>query len=477
MSEPTYAADDPRLVESEQRYRAVIENASDMIQSVRADGTFEFVNRAWLDKLGYEPADVPALNIWDIIHQDSVEHCQVFFAKAMSGEQIDSMEAIFRTKDGHPVPVEGSVTSRMLGATVIATHGFFRDISERLRAQELEKRNAELERDRLARYLEKMAALGKLSAGLSHELNNPAAAAQRASDSLAGSLSRRDHACRALGQAGLDAGQWNALEALSARAFEAERGPVDLDPIAREEQETAVEDWLDAQEIANPWDLAPVFVQAGLTEEQLDALAGALPSATVSNALTWLSESLTAQELIAIISNSSRRISDLVSAVKGYSHMDRATEQVVDVHEGLDGTLLILGHRLKNVTVHREYDRSLPPLRVFGNTMNQVWTNIIDNAVDAMDEHGALTIRTRRDRDNLVVEIEDNGSGIAPADLTCIFEPFYTTKPQGVGTGLGLDTAWRIVTEEHGGMITVESEPGRTVFRVSLPLVSTVGPA
>lgn len=468
MSEPTYPADDPRLIESEQRYRAVIDTASDMIQSVRADGTFEFVNRAWLTKLGYEPANVPSLNIWDIIHQDSVEHCQLFFAKAMAGEQIDQMEAIFRTSDGRPVPVEGSVTPRLLGTTVIATHGFFRDISERLRTQELEKRNAELERDQLARYLEKMAALGKLSAGLSHELNNPAAAAQRASGDLAGSLKRRDDACGALGRAALAPAQWDAIDAFLAAATTG--SGIELDPITRDEQESAVEEWLDEHGIANAWDIAPGFVQAGISGVQLDDLSLALPSQTMPDAVAWLSESLVAGELIAVIANSSHRISELVSAVKGYSHMDRATEQIVDIHEGLEGTLLILGHRLKNVAVQREYDHSLPHVRVFGNTMNQVWTNIIDNAVDAMHEDGTLTIRTGREGHSLIVEIQDSGSGIAPEDLACIFEPFFTTKPQGVGTGLGLDTAWRIVTEEHGGMITVESTPGRTVFRVSLPL-------
>jgi signal transduction histidine kinase len=150
--------------------------------------------------------------------------------------------------------------------------------------------------------------------------------------------------------------------------------------------------------------------------------------------------------------------------------MDRATEQVADVHEGIENTLVMLAHRVRDVTIVRDYDRALPPVRAFGNGLNQVWTNIIDNAIDAMDEHGTLTIRTYRAGERVAVELSDSGSGIAEQDLTRIFEPFFTTKPQGSGTGLGLDTAWRIVTEEHGGMIEVESEPGRTTFTVLLPL-------
>ncbi|HET8524168.1 MAG TPA: ATP-binding protein [Thermomicrobiales bacterium] len=472
MSDASTALD-PRLVESEERYRAVIENASDMIQSIRPDGSFEFVNKAWLDKLGFTMEEVPGLIIWDIIHSDSVDHCSLLFTQALNGAPIENMTAIFKTKSGEPVPVEGSVTSRYVGDKIVATHGFFRDISERLRAEELEKQNAKLELEQQARFLEKMAALGKLSAGLSHELNNPAAAAQRASGRLAESMTKRDELMIQLTEAGLQPDHWRAINHVLREVgmAPAERGA--QDPLAVSALETAIEEWLDDHEVDDPWDIAPGFVQAGITVDRLDALAAQLPEDAICPVMVWGSETLTVQELIDIIVRSSHRISELVSAVKGYSHMDRATEQEVDIHEGLDSTLIILGHELKQVTVTRDYDRSIPPVQVFGNTLNQVWTNIIDNAVDATDGRGTITIRTRQQNGNAIVEIADNGTGISPQDITCIFEPFFTTKPQGAGTGLGLDTAWRIVTEEHGGKLEVESEPGHTVFRVTIPLAHT----
>jgi PAS domain S-box-containing protein len=458
-----------RLVESEARYRAFIENASDMIQSVRPDGTFEFVNRAWCERLGYCEEDLPRLTIWDIVYPESRPHCQQLFHLVMQGQTLKHVEATFVTKDGCPFPVEGDATPRMVDGAIVATHSFFRDVSERNRARDLERRNEQLERERHARYLEKMAALGKLSAGLSHELNNPASAAQRASDQLADSLSRRDAAARALAAAGLTADGWNALDLLLRKTTPASASG-DRDPIATSAAEEALAEWLQARRIERAWEVAPRFVHAGLDEHVLQQALGALPAAALGPAIAWLGESISTRDLTDVIARSAHRISALVGAVKAYSHMDRATEQLVDVHDGLEDTLIILGHRLKNMTIRRAYDRTLPRVRTLGNSLNQVWTNIIDNAIDATAGRGTIEIRTRRDDDRVVVELADDGAGIAPEHVSRIFDPFFTTKPQGQGTGLGLDTVWRIVTEEHQGTIEVSSQPGRTAFQVRLAL-------
>lgn len=458
---------DLRLIESEARYRAVIENASDMIQSVLPDGTFEFVNDAWRNTLGYTDDDLADMTVFQIVHPDFIEHCMADFMRAISGETVDYLETQFLTKDGRAVPVEGSVTSRFLGDEVVATHGFFRDISERLRARELEIRAAELEHEERARYLEKMAALGKLSAGLVHELNNPVAAMQRANASLMDNLQRRDGALRELASANLSSEAWQAVEQVLAKGRR-----TNMDPVMLSLSETAIETWMTDQGIERAWEFAPTFAGAGITVDDLAALSAQAPAASLPAAIQWMSETLVLRESTEIVAECCRRIADLMVAIKGYSHMDGATEYDGDIHDGLENTLVILANRLKNIQVDRQYDRTIPLIHMYGNTLNQVWTNILDNALDAMHESGRISIRTMQEDDQVIVEIEDDGCGIPADELPRIFEPFYTSKPQGEGIGLGLDTVWRIVTRQHAGTITVTSDPGQTIFQIRLPLVA-----
>jgi PAS domain S-box-containing protein len=454
---------DSLLLESERRYRDVIENASDFIQSIRADGTFEFVNKAWLDALGYTPEEVENLNIWDIIHPTSVNECQIHFGAAMQGTPLTDMRAIFMDKQGNPIPVEGSTQTRFLDGKVFATHGFFRDISERLRVEQLE-------REQEARYFEKMAALGKLSAGLSHELNNPAAAAQRSAKQLRRSLEGRDAAAKELIGHQVSIGAWAMLEALFNQCVTQHRDAPELSPMAASRLEDELLDWLQDHGIPDAWNYTSAFVQGGITVDRLEDLATELPEGAISPAVAWFGESLALDEHTNVIERSMNRISELVGAVKSYSFRDQAIEQDVDIHDGLENTLVILAYQLKSMKVETDYDTTIPPVRTYGSGLNQVWTNILDNAVDATNGEGTIKIRTYRHGPNAVVEITDDGEGIKPEELSRIFEPFYTTKPQGEGTGLGLDIAWRIVTDEHRGELEAESKPGETTFRVSIPI-------
>jgi signal transduction histidine kinase len=260
------------------------------------------------------------------------------------------------------------------------------------------------------------------------------------------------------------------MEEVLAEARRARPPQGEADPIAVSEAEEALEAWMDDQGIERAWVFAPSLAEGGFTVLHLERIASHVPESALTEAVTWTTQTLIIDESTEIIAQSSQRINDLVQSIKGYSYMDRATEHDGDIHEGIENTLIILAHRLRNVEVHRQYDRSLPPIRMYGNTLNQVWTNILDNAIDAIDGKGRIAIKTSSGLGEVIVEIEDNGTGIPGDDLPRIFEPFFTSKPQGQGTGLGLDTAWRIVTQEHAGSISAISEPGRTVFRVSLPV-------
>jgi signal transduction histidine kinase len=328
--------------------------------------------------------------------------------------------------------------------------------------------------DRVRRYTqlqlqtEKLAALGKISAGLAHELNNPAAAAQRAAGSLRAAFQTfRDAAARLYAHE-LSASQRAAITALESEL--ARRTTVHLDSLERSDCEEQVAGGLERHGIARAWEFAPVLVGAGCDIAWLDGIAGQFPPEVLTDLLARVAASLTIGSLLDEIEHSSTRISELVRAVKEYTYMDQSPEQEVDLHHGLENTLIMLRYRLKHgIRVKLDLDRTLPRVCAYGSELNQVWTNLIDNAVDAMDGKGELRIRTARELDRVLVEIGDDGPGIPPEILDHIFEPFFTTKGLGGGTGLGLETVRRIV-RKHGGDITVESAPGDTRFQVRLPL-------
>jgi signal transduction histidine kinase len=326
---------------------------------------------------------------------------------------------------------------------------------------------------RIVGQRERLLALGSLSAGLTHELNNPAAAAVRATSSLRERVAGMRHKLGTIAAGPYDRDALAALILLQEEAAERVSKAPTLSPMEASDREDEVGDWLEAHGVADGWELAPTFVQAGLDAGWLDQVAATVDGQTLEGALRWLNYTAETELLMNEIEDSTNRISVLVDAAKQYSQLDRAPYRVVDVHELLDSTLLMMSRKLGDgITVVKDYDRSLPQIPVYAAELNQVWTNLIDNAVSAMDGHGTLTVRTAVDGDRVLIEIGDTGPGV-PADIReRIFEPFFTTKQVGEGTGLGLDISWRIVVNKHHGDLQVESEPGNTRFRVRLPLTA-----
>jgi signal transduction histidine kinase len=313
---------------------------------------------------------------------------------------------------------------------------------------------------------EKLAALGKLSAGLAHELNNPSAAARRSAAALRDCLARLREAARSTEIGPEDCG----LLAEREEEIRSTLKPAQFkDEFARVEREEAIQSWLEAHHVTDAWKLSPSLADAGITDAQLASFAAAAGK-SLGPELTRFATLLEMERIAEELEHSSARISDLIKAIKEYSYMDQGPMQEVDIERGLETTLTIMNHKLKRgITVIRDYAPNLPKVMSSGSELNQVWTNLIDNAADAMKNSGKLTIRTVRENDFVLVEIADNGAGISPEALSRIFDPFFTTKGVGEGTGLGLDVVSRII-KNVGGHISVTSVPGDTRFQVRIPI-------
>jgi signal transduction histidine kinase len=318
---------------------------------------------------------------------------------------------------------------------------------------------------------QRLLALGKLSAGLTHELNNPAAAAGRAAAALRDRFTGMRHKLALLSEEKIDGEVLRTLTVLQEDFVSKVGGAADLPALERSDREDALSDWLDDHAVPQPWELAGVFVAAGLGAEDLDRVADAVAPSFLEPALRWLAYTVETETLLVEIVDSTSRISQLVDAAKQYSQLDRMPHQPTDLHAGLDATLVMLSAKIgPGITVVKDYDRTLPAVPANAGELNQVWTNLVHNALDAMAGEGTLTLRTTRDGDCALVEVVDTGPGIPEELRTRVFEPFFTTKPVGQGTGLGLDVSWRIVVERHGGDLRVTSSPGNTRFQVFLPL-------
>jgi len=349
--------------------------------------------------------------------------------------------------------------NHLLDTSPSAARVMISTITNRLRSTEL-----------VLRQSEKMAQLGTLTAGIAHELNNPASAASRGSEHLTSAIEYFQQTYRKFFELGFSKEQWEAAAEYQDQARLRAAQPVDLDSLGRSDREEAIESWLEANHIENTWEHAPILVSLGYQTADLEQFKSKFPGAHLEAALVWLCTLFTIFSLLEEINQGTTRIGEIVKSLKSYVYLDQAPVQLVDVHEGLDNTLVMLRSKLKTgIVVERHYAGDLPKIQAYGSELNQVWTNIIDNAVDAMEGEGTISLTTSRNGDWISVEIEDTGPGMPEEVQQKLFSPFFTTKPMGKGTGLGMNISFNII-QKHKGQIKVASRPGSTRFTVHLPV-------
>jgi PAS domain S-box-containing protein len=485
--------------QAEQKFRSVTESAIDGIISADHTGKIVSWNNAATRILGYTAEETIGQQLELIIPERFQEPHREGMRRVTAGGESRvigrTVELSACAKGGLEVPIELSLSTWTVRNERYYT-GIIRDIRERKQAEETLRRSEQALRERtlelkskneeLEQTLnqlhetqnqlilqEKMASLGKLSAGMAHELNNPASAAQRSATQLQAIFLQFQDAQWRLDELKIDDETMAKVKALEELAREGAGQPADLDALMRGDRESELEDWLNKRHVESGWKLAPVLVALGYDQARLSALAEGFTTEQFPAVVNWFTHLHTIYKLLAEISLGTGRIAEIVGALKRYTYMDQAPVQTVDVHQGLDSTLVILHGKLKRgITVRRAYATDLPFIHAHASELNQVWTNIIDNAIDAMAGQGTLVLRTRLDGDWVVVEIEDDGPGIPGAIQSNIFDPFFTTKAPGEGTGLGLNITRNIVVQKHKGQIDVTSQPGKTRFTVRLPIDS-----
>lgn len=360
---------------------------------------------------------------------------------------------------GRVLKIRGETFQQMLAHSSSAALSILQTVSKRLRQNE-----------GLLRQNEKMAALGTLAAGLAHELNNPASAVRRSADQLRSALTEWSSSASELQQLRLDQQQTQSIDHLKLEIETRHPSTSSFDPLTLSDDEAEMQAWLEQHHVENAWEHSSALVSLGWTISALNELTNALNPQASSTVMKWLAAGSTVYFLLAEVEVGTQRISEIIKSVKAYSYLDQSPVQDVDVQEGLENTLIILRHKLKDgIRITRDYSADLPRIEAYGSELNQVWTNIIDNAIDAMQGHGELALRTYAKDGRIIVEIQDNGPGIPTEIQQRIFEPFFTTKPPGQGTGLGLHIAYSIVNN-HYGQIRVNSQPGNTCFQVTLPI-------
>jgi PAS domain S-box-containing protein len=478
--------------QAEQKFRSVTESAIDAIISADHTGCIISWNKAATNILGYSEEEAVGQQLELIIPErfhDLHRNGMARFTKTGDAHVIGKTVA----KSGEEMPIELSLSTWTVRDERYYT-GIIRDIGERKAAEEALRQSEQVLREKTEEMKhknevleetlnqlnemhnqliiqEKMASLGKLSAGMAHELNNPAAAAQRGSAQLQTTFTQLQGIQLRLGEQKLEPKHLEKLVELDRLARQRADTPSDLSPLERTDRESALEPWLTKQGIDTTGEVVPSLVSLGLDEKDLRELEKRFPDEKFALVVDWVSCIFTIHSLVGEIWLGTGRIATLVKALKSYTYMDQAPVQSVDVREGLDNTLIILHNKLKRgVEVVREYADDLPTIQAYASELNQVWTNIIDNAIDAMAGEGKLIVRTRTEEEWVVVEIEDNGPGIPQESQSKIFDPFFTSKEAGQGTGLGLNISRNLVVQKHQGQISVKSEPGSTCFSIRLPL-------
>ena len=483
--------------QAEQKFRSVTESAIDAIISADYVGHIISWNKAATNILGYTEEEAVGQRLELIIperYHDAHRNGMARFAETGDARAIGkTVELAARMKSGEEVPIELSLSTWTVRDERYYT-GIIRDIGERKEAEETLRRSEQTLRDRTEELKtkndsleetlnqlnemhnqliiqEKMASLGKLSAGMAHELNNPAAAAQRGAAQLQATFSKWQSVQLRMAELKLEKKQVARVMELDRIAKELARKPADLNALTRSDREVALEGWLERREINTAGEVVSALVSLGYDERDLEALEKVFTNPQFAVVIDWLSFKYAIYSLVEEIGLGTGRIVELVKALKTYTYMDQAPVQSVDLREGLDNTLIILHNKLKRgVTVVREYAEDLPVIEAYASELNQVWTNIIDNAIDAMDGEGTLIVRARQEDPWVVVEIEDDGHGILEENLSMIFDPFFTTKGPGEGTGLGLNISRNLVVQKHQGQVSVKSRPGSTCFTVRLPV-------
>jgi PAS domain S-box-containing protein len=457
------------LIESESRFRSVAESANDALITADKTGNITFWNKSAETIFGYTQEEVMGKPLTILMperyrnaHLKGLERFYTTGQEKIMGDVVE-LEAV--KKDGKEFPIELTLANWETHEETFVT-GIVRDMTIR-------KQKEEALRDTQNQLFqsEKLSTLGKLSAGIAHELNNPAGSALRSSSHLHKTFVKLQRGIMEIGRLNLSAKQMASLSDLDQMAKNYAENPIRIDAPLRSDKEHELENWLDSKEIPDAWEIAPALVSLEYNQDKLNSLSLDFPLPAFTTIITWLCASFTIYSLLMEISIGTDRIAEIVKAFKSYTYMDQAPRKKVNIQKDLENALVLFQSRLKSgITILRNYDENLPLIEAYGGQLNQVWTNLIDNAIDAMGKVGELILKTYRDNAYLIVEITDNGRGIPKQFHSKIFDPFFTTKKVGAGAGLGLNLSHNIIVQNHHGEISFTSKPGKTTFVVRLPL-------